>query len=815
LPFALTALAREVDAAVGILLHTTLDVPGLAPQALGLLDPRAVVLHVSLWTGAGALLWVVLASLRDAPLASALCEEADTFLPLYLRPALTALSLIALLVRPQFPYGFTLPVALTQDWGIASDIAALAAIAALRLPKLRLPAPSVGEVFFIAFLAYALLTPERVRTWDGHPGNEPKYLRMAVSLAEAVSLDVADVSALDENVSPLEGLPQQPLLASLGRALATLGSESARMLIELPRAIHANAIRATRLARQTVAGKEGGIFHVLAPGPSLLLAPTLRLDRALNLRNGTPGRVAFSVLAWNLMAAALVAALFQLLRAATGRAGLAAALAGFLALTPPFLFYAFQFYPEMPGALLLTLCLYLLLFRDWWSARQAMLFGLACAALPWLHQKFLPVFGVLLVMALGKLVAELCDLRTLVGFLLPQVVTLFLFTLLNFAITGSVRPDALFLAWGPGGVTSARIGEGSLGLLLDARYGIVPYVPLYLMALGGLGGGPWRRLRWALAPIIVYYLTVAAADNWSGAVCNLGRYAMPALPMLAVLAAVALSRTSGRRGVAAVALALCGWSALLALRLWQDPRAANDSALLLAKSTFADGNVYVPNLFFRSWNYVELPSIFVRCGGSGRPNLSCFLNSPFFQPWSSAQVGQAARIVAWLLAAAGLGLWLRRAARTSGGASPTRVLAGLASFALVAAFALEAWPSPFRTPRFQDSVDLAPSAVAFIEGASVDNGEVRAGQGSVQLLVRSARPVPNLVLVAAGAGRLRVGGRPLAIPESGTLRAEVELDPLVTLVGRRGASETLARQRLEIETSGIVHLRLEMRGGAP
>ena len=44
-------------------------------------------------------------------------------------------------------------------------------------------------------------------------------------------------------------------------------------------------------------------------------------------------------------------------------------------------------------------------------------------------------------------------------------------------------------------------------------------------------------------------------------------------------------------------LALVGWTAILARLLWADPHAANDCALLLARSVFADGNVYVPNLF--------------------------------------------------------------------------------------------------------------------------------------------------------------------------------------------------------------------------
>ena len=70
-----------------------------------------------------------------------------------------------------------------------------------------------------------------------------------------------------------------------------------------PAAVGRDAIRATRITRQTIRGKEGGTYHVLAPGPSFLLAPALRIDRALNLRRGTPGRLAVTLLAWNALAA--------------------------------------------------------------------------------------------------------------------------------------------------------------------------------------------------------------------------------------------------------------------------------------------------------------------------------------------------------------------------------------------------------------------------------------------------------------------------------------------------------------------------------
>src|SRR5205814_3732631 len=158
----------------------------------------------------------------------------------------------------------------------------------------------------------------------------------------------------------MEALPTRPPLAALGHAAATLARESARMMAALahgPRAVGASAIRATRIARQTIRGKDGGVFHVLAPGTSALIAPILRLDRALNLRRGTPGRLSLTVLWWNLMAAALVASVFLLARDAGAGEGVAALVAALAGLLPPLVFYAYQFYPEMPGALSLALAL--------------------------------------------------------------------------------------------------------------------------------------------------------------------------------------------------------------------------------------------------------------------------------------------------------------------------------------------------------------------------------------------------------------------------------------------------------------------------
>jgi hypothetical protein len=779
LPFALHGLAREVDGAVGTLLHTSLDLPGFVPQAVSLLDLRQALLSVLAWSAGGVVVWFLLALLgarrRSGGMAAVLEAEAAGFGPLYLRPVLTVLALAALAVRPTYPYGFTLPVALTQDWAVAQDAAAVAALVAARLPAIRLPAPGAGGIFFVSFLAYGLLSPPWARDWDGHPGNEPKTLRMAVALGHGLTLDVEGVSG------PMERLSTRPVLVAARDAVGGTAREAARMESAMLHGgyggVGASAIRATRVTRQTVRGKEGGIYYVLAPGPAFLLAPALRADRALNLMRGTEGRLAVTLLLWNALAAALVAAVFLLARDATGRPGLAAAVAGFFALLPPMLFYFYQFYPETLGALALAIALRLILFARRWTARTALGLGLLLAALPWMHQKFLPLWIVLVAMSVWRAVDEMVSLRALAALVVPQVVSVYLTALYNFAITGSARPDALYLAWGPAGVTTARMGQGLLGLALDARYGLLPYAPVYLLAgagLLGLGRSP-SRLRWALPAAAAYYLTVASADNWSGAVCSLGRYVMPIVPPGIALVTAALDRTASRRGVLGLVFTLSAWAALVTLRLWPDPLASNDCAVLLAKSAFADGNVYIPNLFIRSWSE-GAPGLFVR-------------------------------VAIWIALAAAVALWLRRVANGRAGLSPGRVLAGTTAAILAAAFLLERWPSARAAPRFPDALDLGGGTVAYVAGADVRDDFARVASGEVNLLVRSRAPLPALTLIVEGEGLLRVSGRPPIVLSPRGTRFGLPLTPLVSLHGRRGVSETLYRERIGLEAPAGAVLR--------
>ena len=200
---------------------------------------------------------------------------------------------------------------------------------------------------------------------------------------------------------------------------------------------------------------------------------------------------------------------------------------------------------------------------------------------------------------------------------------------------------------------------------------------------------------------------------------------------------------------------LAAWTALFAVALWRDPHAANDSAVLLAKSTYADGNQYVPNLFIRAW-------------GDAAPGL-----------W--------ARVAVWLAGLGAFAWWLARLERVAisrppgrgpRGDSPLATLATVGALVLAAGLFLERWPGKREAPSFADRLPApgatpSPNAPAvFVSGAAwVREEEAILGPGPVGLLVRAPLPASSLgVTVGGPEGVLRaIGLPPLVLRPTGGL----------------------------------------------
>jgi len=322
---------------------------------------------------------------------------------------------------------------------------------------------------------------------------------------------------------------------------------------------------------------------------------------------------------------------------------------------------------------------------------------------------------------------------------------------------------------------------------------------------------------------VAYYLTVASADNWAGAVCNLGRYFMPVAPLAVALVAVALSachpeeHRPGRatkdpqtpadpsghgpteslgmtgRGVLALVLMLAAWTGLFAVALWRDPHAASDSALLLAKSAYADGNQYIPNLFIRRW--------------------------------ADAAPGLWARIAAWLLALGAIAWWLRRVAvsarrgREHRGASPVATLAAVAALVLSAAVVLERWPGRRDAPSFGEALAIpgesaTPLPMVFVSGAArVRLDEAVLGPGAVDLLLRAPAAVPTLTVTVGGQGGvLRPQGLPPVVLRPTGALVSLPFVPYHVVRGHEGHAVAFTRARLIV--TGEAVLRLGERAGA-
>jgi hypothetical protein len=383
---------------------------------------------------------------------------------------------------------------------------------AIRRPPL--PVPPAWVLFLAAALFASAVGLHYVR-WVEPSGDEIDYLMMAQSVWREGDLDLRDNFARGDHLEYLGGYDRMP--------------------------------GGTRRA-------DGRSYPTHSAGLSVLLAPAYALG----------GRRACVVLL------ALVAAgLGLLVRDLSRRSGAdeASALVAWAATVgPPVLYYTAFLYSEVPAAFAIAIALRLLLFAPGpWAAAAA---ALALSALPWLHVRLS-----LAAAALGAFAVLRLRGRPRLAFLLAAAAMAAAYAGYQYSVFGTLSPLARYAGVMPPAMARRTPLRTLVGLFVDGSYGLLPYAPVFLLALAGLPLAlRGRRVRWALVLAgLGALLPVLGWRNWWG-FSPPARFTIPLVPVLGVAMAARLSAAPAR-GLARWRWGLVATGFVLALVMFAQPRA--------------------------------------------------------------------------------------------------------------------------------------------------------------------------------------------------------------------------------------------------
>lgn len=361
-------------------------------------------------------------------------------------------------------------------------------------------------VIALAAVFYAALAPWFATRLDPLTGDEPFYVMTAISIVRDRDLDESNNYA-DRDYD--EFYPSGPLPAgwqgwpSFPR---TLPPHAAHTVLPGLHTKHGLGLSLLIAIPYAIAGRAGAMAVLIATG------------------------------------ALLAGQMYLLAGEAGAHRRTAAAVALGLATTLPIAPYSLLIFPELPAALALVYAIRRIAApenRAW----QWLLTGLAVGGLPWLHQRFAPTAAVLGIAMLWRLWRSR-DAPTALACVLVGLGALSLIDYnvwLYHSPFQNVADHAGFSS--PSGTVN-----GLFGLLLDAQWGLVVNVPIYLMAIVALPR--WvqtdrRRALLAVAAVAPYLLEVGAYRVWWGEWGPAARYVVPVAPLAAATLA-ALLVTSGR-----------------------------------------------------------------------------------------------------------------------------------------------------------------------------------------------------------------------------------------------------------------------------
>jgi hypothetical protein len=285
-------------------------------------------------------------------------------------------------------------------------------------------------------------------------------------------------------------------------------------------------------------GADGEIYSIHPVGMPAMMAPIY-----------AAGGYRAVVVVFVVMAALAAALMWRTTLRATNGIGAATFACAAVVATAPFLFNAFAIYPEVPAALAVAVAVAIFV-RSPAELRAWIGVGVCCAVLPWLSTKYAPMSAALVVVAAARVLFPDAlagglrampagtRLRWLAAIGVPYGVSLALWFAFFYWIWGVPLPQAPYGALVQ--TSPWNLIFGAPGLLFDQEYGLLPYAPVYVLAVTGLWV-MWRAepsaRRLAVEIIVVFGAllgTVGAFRIWWGGSASPGRPLTSGLLLLAV-----------------------------------------------------------------------------------------------------------------------------------------------------------------------------------------------------------------------------------------------------------------------------------------
>ncbi len=403
----------------------------------------------------------------------------------------------------------------------------------------------IQGVVLVAILTHLLtLNPffTRYSSYMIFAGDEPKYVRMASSLAEDGDLDLTN----NFTGNDLE-------------------------VAEQIRSARAAGTRA--VGDYTIIGRDGGLYHFHMPGISALILPAYLIDLKIHPRTipntqplmFLPARMTVTR-AW-LMVLAVV--FFLLLARFYHHLFRSRFLALFLLLAlvaatriPEFLL---QVYPETAAGICLFLGLNALFFpfARAWTNRAALVAGIGL--LPWFHQRFIPIALSLYVLFLIHNRKAGRRGREFAAVSLPLAVIGLGYAAYFYLITGNPMPWSMYSLWGTSYTRAAIFPSGFFGYLFDTSSGLLAMFPVLLFALTGVYWGLKKERRTAgkLLAVILPYFALICITPWHGLAWETTRMSLVLIPLFLVFAGFTLRALADETSIAHLLFYGAGLSFLL------------------------------------------------------------------------------------------------------------------------------------------------------------------------------------------------------------------------------------------------------------